>query len=43
MVVKDIKGYGYEGIKTLLYAIDILENEKKTCRCSKFLLDYIVG
>ena len=29
VVIKDIKGEGYEGIKTLLYADDVLETEKK--------------
>ena len=29
MVIKDITGEGYEGIRTLLYANDILEKEKK--------------
>ena len=39
VAIKDIKGEGYEGIKTLLYANDMLE----TCQCSKLQLDYIVG
>ena len=43
VVIKDIKGDGYEGIRALLYANDILEKEKKTCQCSKFQLIYIVG
>ena len=29
VVIKDMKGEGYEGIKTLLYANDIPEKEKK--------------
>jgi len=29
VVIQDIKGEGYEGIKTLLYANDMLEKEKK--------------
>ena len=29
VVIKDIKGEGYEEIKTLLYANDMLEKEKK--------------
>ena len=29
VVIKDIKGEGYEGVKTFLYANDILEKEKK--------------
>ena len=33
VVIKDIKGEGYEGIKTLLHANDILEKERKTCNC----------
>ena len=28
VVIKDIKGEGYEGIKTLLYANDMLDEEK---------------
>ena len=39
VVIKDIKGEGYEGIKTLLYANDKLEKEKK----SRPLLKISVG
>jgi hypothetical protein len=36
VVIKDIKGEDYAGIKTLLYANDMLEKKRKTCQCSKF-------
>jgi len=43
VVIKDIKGEGYEGTKTLLNANDILEKEKKTGNGKKCELNYIVG
>ena len=38
MVVKDFTGDGYEGIRTLLYADDMLEKEKKNMPMFKISL-----
>ena len=36
IVITDIKGDGYEGIRTLLYASGILEKSKNICHCLKY-------